>query len=106
MDSSITIKRNDPIKREGAASPEKGKIDIAKLGILPKKKVDLMSTSPPVSTSTRKNNVPTLEDSDDDDPNPSLPAHKSVVEQIPKTPPAKENPYTLGDSDDDLEYTK
>jgi hypothetical protein len=48
------------------------------------------------------------DEDEDDDPNPSLaPAHKSLVEQIPKTPPAKkESPYSLGDSDDDLEYTK
>ena len=64
-----------------------------------------MSTSPPATSSPNKN---VREEDDDDDPNPSLaPAHKSLVEQIPKTPPAKkDSPYALGDSDDDLEYTK
>jgi hypothetical protein len=74
----------------------------AKLGILPKKKVDLLSTSPPPTTPGQKATE------ENDDPNPSIPsAHKSLVEQIPKTPPAnKDNMYSLGDSDDDLEYTK
>jgi len=80
----------------GAASPDKippGKIDLSKLGFLPKKKVDLMSTAPA-----------------DRDPNPQLPSKssKSLVDQIPKTPPAELSPHTLGDSDDDddLEYTE
>lgn len=50
-----------------------------------------------------------MEDNDDDDtdPNPSLPpAHKSLVEQIPKTPPAKKESFSKNDSDDDLEYTR
>jgi len=81
-----------------------GELTEAKLGILPKKKVDLMSTSPPATGSPNRN---AKDDEDDDDPNPSLPtASKSLVEQIPKTPPAKASPYSLGDSDDDLEYTK
>lgn len=48
------------------------------------------------------------EEEEEEDFNPTLPsAHRSLVEQIPKTPPAKkESPYSLGDSDDDLEYTK
>lgn len=64
-----------------------------------------MSTSPPGPTPPANKS---LIDDEDDDPNPSLPsAHKSLVQQIPKTPPArKENPYSLGDSDDDLEYTR
>lgn len=63
-----------------------------------------MSTSPPGPVPPKQ----TVVEDEDDDPNPSLPAaHKSLVQQIPKTPPArKENPYTLGDSDDDLEYTR
>ncbi|CAD6575227.1 MAG: hypothetical protein TREMPRED_001335 [Tremellales sp. Tagirdzhanova-0007] len=91
-----------------AGSPEKstGKIDPAKLGILPKKRVDLLSTSPPPSNPTN-NRIPEPNgDDDDNDPNPALPsATKSLVSQIPKTPPAT-SPYTLEDSDDELEYTK
>lgn len=91
----------------GSASPEKaatGKIDLAKLGFLPKKRVDLMSTSP--------------QPREDKDPNPHLPTSpggpatpttgKSLVDKIPKTPPAETSPHTLGDSDDDddLDYTE
>lgn len=80
-----------------------GKIDMAKLGFLPKTRVDLMSSQ------------------QDKDPNPSLPgspsspnavtptsANRSLVAQIPKTPPAETSHHTLGDSDDDddLEYTR
>nr|XP_019048921.1 hypothetical protein I302_02701 [Kwoniella bestiolae CBS 10118]OCF27851.1 hypothetical protein I302_02701 [Kwoniella bestiolae CBS 10118] len=88
-------------------SPDKqmGKIDPAKLGILPKKRVDLLSTSPSSSTNplTKKNE---LKD-DDDDPNPSLPnAPESLVSKIPPTPPAGDDRYRLEDSDDELEYTK
>ncbi|RSH94903.1 hypothetical protein EHS25_004709 [Saitozyma podzolica] len=85
----------------GVGSPDKataGKIDPAKLGILPKKRVDLFSTSP--------SSAPTL--ANHDDPNPSLPNAKgpeSLVSKIPPTPPA-ENPYKLEDSDDELEYTR
>jgi hypothetical protein len=71
---------------------------VAKLGILPKKRVDLFSTSP--------SSAPTL--ANHDDPNPSLPNAKgpeSLVSKIPPTPPA-ENPYKLEDSDDELEYTR
>lgn len=71
---------------------------VAKLGILPKKRVDLFSTSP--------SSAPTL--ANQDDPNPSLPNAKgpeSLVSKIPPTPPA-ENPYKLEDSDDELEYTR
>ncbi|KAL1411859.1 hypothetical protein Q8F55_002832 [Vanrija albida] len=86
----------------GATSPDRGaagKIDLAKLGFLPKKRVDLS----------------TLEK----DPNPDLqgassprspPATgKSLVEKIPKTPTEEVSPHQLGDDDDDdedLEYTK
>lgn len=92
----------------GAASPDKattGKIDLAKLGFLPKKRVDLMSTSPTPR--------------EDKDPNPHLPtspttgpttptSSKSLVDKIPKTPPAETSHHTLGDSDDDddLDYTE
>ncbi|CAK9785283.1 hypothetical protein CC85DRAFT_285328 [Cutaneotrichosporon oleaginosum] len=90
----------------GAASPDKGaagKIDLAKLGFLPKKRVDLMSTSP--------------QPREDKDPNPHIPTStgpttpttgKSLVDKIPKTPPAETSPHTLGDSDDDddLDYTE
>lgn len=71
----------------------------AKLGFLPKKRVDLSTL--------------------DKDPNPSLqsatsPASppatgKSLVEKIPKTPTEEVSPHQLGDDDDDdeeLEYTK
>ncbi len=82
----------------------------AKLGILPKKRVDLLSTSPspPSSTSTNMRSTPMVSTptDDDNDPNPSLPwAGKSVVSQIPKTPPTA-SPYRLEDSDDELEYTR
>ncbi|WOO80754.1 uncharacterized protein LOC62_03G004280 [Vanrija pseudolonga] len=86
----------------GATSPDRGaagKIDLAKLGFLPKKRVDLSTL--------------------DKDPNPSLqnatsPASppatgKSLVEKIPKTPTEEVSPHQLGDDDDDdeeLEYTK
>ncbi|WVQ93685.1 hypothetical protein IAU59_000761 [Kwoniella sp. CBS 9459] len=102
-------------------SPEKatGKIDPAKLGILPKKRVDLMSTSPSntsnlLDRSRSKQQPPghinvgnDHHDNDDDDPNPSLPnAPQSLVSKIPPTPPATDDRYSLGDSDDELEYTK
>ncbi|WVR03649.1 hypothetical protein IAU60_000644 [Kwoniella sp. DSM 27419] len=104
-------------------SPEKtsGKIDPAKLGILPKKRVDLMSTSPVNSSSLDKSRtqsafspVPHPQarsdphgDDDDDDPNPSLPnAPQSLVSKIPPTPPATDDRYRLEDSDDELEYTR
>ncbi|OCF36261.1 hypothetical protein I316_02135 [Kwoniella heveanensis BCC8398] len=99
-------------------SPEKttGKIDPAKLGILPKKRVDLMSTSPSnTSTLDKSKQQPPghinvkhgSNDDDDDDPNPSLPnAPHSLVSKIPPTPPATDERYSLGDSDDELEYTK
>ena len=87
----------------------------ARLGILPKKRVDLLSTSPSpprASTASPKNRiqVPIVSGQDgderDDDPNPSIPsAPKSLVSQIPKTPP-EASPYTLEDSDDELEYTR
>ena len=86
---------------------------IAKLGFLPKKRVDLMSTSPsPPGKTINKASTGRLIDGDDenedeDDPNPGIPAApRSIVSQIPKTPPAGHDPYSLGDSDDDLEYTK
>ncbi|ORX35358.1 hypothetical protein BD324DRAFT_632518 [Kockovaella imperatae] len=88
--------RRSPAAMEKPAAPS-GKIDPAKLGILPKKRVDLLSTSPPANPSMEQ---------EEDDPNPSLPsATKSIVNQIPKTPPAGSSTYN-GDSDDDLEYTK
>lgn len=113
----------------GVGSPDKGstmgKIDPTKLGLLPKKKVDLLSTSPPatmatgskvggglaagaVTGGTTASVTGSNNDDDDDvvDPNPSLPsAPRSIVSQIPKTPPATSS-YALGDSDDELEYTK
>ncbi|KAL7420141.1 hypothetical protein Q5752_005107 [Cryptotrichosporon argae] len=89
----------------------------ARLGFLPKKRVDLLSTSPQARGP---------DSADDDDPNPGLPSSltarasgatspsapsasnaKALVEQIPKTPPAEANMYQLGDDDDDdLEYTR
>ncbi|ADV19892.1 hypothetical protein I305_00388 [Cryptococcus gattii E566] len=87
--------------RTNVGSPDKGKIDPAKLGILPKKRVDLMSTSPSASSHLKSENK-----SDDDDPNPSLP-NGSLMSRIPPTPPAETTMYKLEDSDDDeLEYTK
>lgn len=111
----------------GVGSPEKstaGKIDpgkalctvrqplrpsadrLAKLGILPKKRVDLMSTSP----SSGSNVKPASKAADDEDFNPGLPAASSdLVSKIPPTPPANKeprSPYKLEDSDDELEYTK
>ncbi|WWC85980.1 uncharacterized protein L201_000851 [Kwoniella dendrophila CBS 6074] len=98
----------------GVGSPEKqiGKIDPAKLGILPKKRVDLLSTSPSNSTTTSGSSTNPLtakknEHDDDDDPNPSLPnASEALVSKIPPTPPAGDDRYRLEDSDDELEYTK
>ncbi|BEI79738.1 hypothetical protein CcaverHIS002_0102670 [Cutaneotrichosporon cavernicola] len=102
---SVNTGRRSPGPAAGTASPEKaaaGKIDLAKLGFLPKKRVDLMSTSP--------------QPTEDRDPNPHLPTSgpttpttgKSLVDKIPKTPPAETSPHTLGDSDDDddLDYTE
>ncbi|KAK4687875.1 hypothetical protein P7C73_g2252, partial [Tremellales sp. Uapishka_1] len=89
----------------GVGSPEKslspaGKIDLAKLGILPKKRVDLLSTSPAKQTPAAP----------EEDPNPLLPSAelpRSLVAKIPATPPASSHPHQLGDSDDDdLEYTR
>jgi hypothetical protein len=86
----------------GAASPEKvnpGKIDLSKLGFLPKKKVDLMSAATsPGDKSDTSGAAPTTPQTT-----------KSTLDQIPKTPPAEMSPHTLGDSDDDdddLEYTE
>ncbi|KAK6905429.1 hypothetical protein I203_106258 [Kwoniella mangroviensis CBS 8507] len=93
----------------GVGSPEKqiGKIDPAKLGILPKKRVDLLSTSPSSSTNTGTNVLSKKDNDDEDDPNPSLPnAPESLVSKIPPTPPAGDDRYRLEDSDDELEYTK
>lgn len=106
MASSVNAGRSSPGLAMGTASPEKpaaGKIDLAKLGFLPKKRVDLMSTSP--------------QPREDKDPNPHLPTSpgpttpttgKSLVDKIPKTPPPETSPHTLGDSDDDddLDYTE
>jgi hypothetical protein len=104
--SSTSPGRRSPIGLgSGATSPSQvaspGKIDLSKLGFLPKKKVDLMSTGA------------------DRDPNPQLKSPlsppksptrstKSPLDQIPKTPPAELSPHTLGDSDDDddLDYTQ
>ncbi|WVQ86081.1 hypothetical protein IAT38_008249 [Cryptococcus sp. DSM 104549] len=112
-------------------SPDKGhgKIDPAKLGILPKKRVDLMSTSPQSSTlksqavgssfgaaagagagvgaaSGSSKPQAGTDSGDESDPNPSLPsAPLNLVSKIPPTPPAG-SPYRLEDSDDELEYTK
>ena len=66
-----------------------------------------MSTSPPAASSQQPAKTGAESDEEDDDPNAALPsAGKSVVNQIPKTPPKANSPYSLGDSDDDLEYTK
>ncbi|WWC66725.1 uncharacterized protein I206_100630 [Kwoniella pini CBS 10737] len=95
--------------RGSVGSPEKqvGKIDPAKLGILPKKRVDLLSTSPSNSTLSPSNPLSKKVGSNDDDPNPSLPnAPESLVSKIPQTPPAGDDRYRLEDSDDELEYTK
>ncbi|OXB39480.1 hypothetical protein LQV05_000687 [Cryptococcus neoformans] len=86
--------------RTMVGSPDKGKIDPARLGILPKKRVDLMSTSP-----TASSHLKSEKKSDDEDPNPSLP-NGSLMSRIPPTPPAETNMYKLEDSDDELEYTK
>lgn len=94
--------RRSPGPGSGTASPDKppaGKIDLSKLGFLPKKKVDLLSTSPSNA---------------DKDPNPTIAAtpqgkaNKSIMDQIPRTPPAELSPHTLGDSDDDddVDYTE
>ncbi|WWD16309.1 hypothetical protein CI109_100735 [Kwoniella shandongensis] len=94
----------------GVGSPDKGlgKIDPAKLGILPKKRVDLMSTSPASAAPIHKDSLgANAGDDDNEDPNPSLPsAPQSLVSKIPPTPPAGRGSYSLGDSDDELEYTK
>nr|XP_018266878.1 uncharacterized protein I303_00858 [Kwoniella dejecticola CBS 10117]OBR89036.1 hypothetical protein I303_00858 [Kwoniella dejecticola CBS 10117] len=95
--------------RGSVGSPEKqaGKIDPAKLGILPKKRVDLLSTSPSNSTTNPLSKHSGNGGTDDDDPNPSLPnASESLVSKIPQTPPARDDRYRLEDSDDELEYTK
>lgn len=97
--------RRSPAPGSGSQSPDKsaapapGKIDLSKLGFLPKKKVDLMSSS--------------SSPGNDRDPNNHLPtattaSGRSLVEQIPKTPPAELSPHQLGDSDDedDLDYTE
>ncbi|TYJ53348.1 hypothetical protein B9479_006008 [Cryptococcus floricola] len=100
-----------------SGSPDKaGKIDLAKLGILPKKRVDLMSTSPSKPSHLKSNpssgsgaasssNAKTHDNDSDDDPNPGLPS-ASFANKIPPTPPAGNSPYRLEDSDDELEYTK
>ena len=119
--------RRSPAVGGERATPPSGRIDLgkspfiahsallmgstsAKLGLLPKKRVDLLSSSPsPPSTQTAMRVKHGGDDSDDeDDPNPGLPsASQSIVSQIPKTPPTGQSPYSLGDSDDDeLEYTK
>jgi hypothetical protein len=89
----------------------------AKLGILPKKRVDLLSTSPPSQaqsqTQVQKPNSGQIhfdpDYQDPNDPNPSLPSAvnmKSIVAQIPKTPPG-ERGIVIGEEDDDeLEYTR
>lgn len=106
VSAGVNTGRRSPGPAAGSVSPDKAatsKIDLAKLGFLPKKRVDLMSTSP----------RPT----EDKDPNPHLPTSsgqttpttgKSLVDKIPKTPPAETSPHTLGDSDDDddLDYTE
>ncbi|WVF66053.1 hypothetical protein IAT40_000791 [Kwoniella sp. CBS 6097] len=104
--------RRSPSARFGSPEKATGKIDPAKLGILPKKRVDLMSTSPSnTSTLDKSKQQPPghikVNDDDDDDPNPSLPnAPHNLVSKIPPTPPATDERYSLGDSDDELEYTK
>lgn len=84
---------------------------IAKLGILPKKRVDLLSTSPSASSNVKPTTInKPADDEDFDDFNPGLPAASSdLVSKIPPTPPANKeqrSPYKLEDSDDELEYTK
>jgi hypothetical protein len=92
-------------------------LPLAKLGILPKKRVDLLSTSPNNNNSASRSGSSSLgintatagNKHDNDDPNPGLPgASHDLVSKIPKTPPASERDrYRLEDSDDDeLEYTK
>lgn len=77
---------------------------MAKLGFLPKKRVDLMSSQ------QDKDPNPTLPGSGPSSPTATTPttASRSLVAQIPKTPPAETSHHTLGDSDDDddLEYTR
>ncbi|EIW68928.1 hypothetical protein TREMEDRAFT_68867 [Tremella mesenterica DSM 1558] len=95
----VTPGRRSPAS--GPSPPPKGTIDPAKLGILPKKRVDLLSTSPPVGSAGAKGKTPL--DDDDDDPNPSLPsAPLSALDKIPKTPPASSS-HRLRDSDE-LDY--
>jgi hypothetical protein len=82
---------------------------------LPKKKVDLLSTSPGASTTNLApasgSVVPSGRNSLDaapkvgQDPNPGLrTAGADIIAKIPATPPAKSR--FEDDSDDDLEYTK
>ncbi|KAI9632885.1 uncharacterized protein MKK02DRAFT_19921 [Dioszegia hungarica] len=89
------------------------KIDASKLGILPKKKVDLLSSSPNSSTTIPsqtqpKQEVNLLDDHGSSDPNPGIPgASHSVISKIPPTPPGRaRGQFELEDSDDELEYTK
>lgn len=79
---------------------------IAKLGILPKKKVDLLSSSP--NSNPTPPVQPNLLDEHNSDPNPGIPsASHSVISKIPPTPPGRaKGTFELEDSDDELEYTK
>lgn len=85
--------------------------DVAKLGILPKKRVDLLSTSPssgPGPAVPPKSTLPE-EDFNAGIPNANASTSSDLVNKIPPTPPATKDPkspYRLEDSDDELEYTK
>ena len=84
---------------------------VAKLGILPKKRVDLLSSSPssgPGPAVTPKSTLPE-EDFNAGIPNANASTSSDLVNKIPPTPPATKDPkspYRLEDSDDELEYTK
>ncbi|WVO17456.1 hypothetical protein L204_105148 [Cryptococcus depauperatus] len=93
------------LSRSSTSPSKQGKIDPAKLGILPKKRVDLLSASSPSSSHPDKTGAPVKKEGNEEksDPNPNLPS-ASLVGKLPPTPPAA-SPFRL-DSDDELEYTK
>lgn len=108
-----------PVSKDNANTP-------GKLGLLPKKKVDLLSSSPGGSTTNLAPghtagsastagagtgaNAGTAFGGEhaDHDPNPALPSAKaSIISKIPATPPAgARGGRGYEDSDDELEYTR
>lgn len=78
----------------------------AKLGFLPKKRVDLMSSSP-APAATAGAGAAAVSGNASATSLASGGSGKSLVDKIPKSPVGETSPHTLGDSDDEeLEYTE